>query len=689
MENRQYYIPQGDSQFARPYIDTDEWREYPLRHRYIHGGFEGTQTRFCFYYPEKEAYAGRFFHFMMPVQGPEDSVQAQTGEEDIVSFSLSHGAYFVQSNMGGLVNGAGDKTLVYRSSAQVAVYSRKIAVEIYGCGRPYGYLFGGSGGSLKTISCIENTTGIWDGAVPYVIGCPAAMPNFFTIRAHAMRILRNKMAQIGDAVMPGGGDPYAQLNEEEKDALREASAMGFPLESWATYQTMNEGALPVLYPTVPLMDPTYFEDFWTKEGYLGADPNSSAVRDRIHYQTEIVRIRSSEESLSGMAEKIDEGNSYGVDEAWKHQFGKMGKMPLLTLKVFPLPENGAPYTRGLTMRFLSGRQEGVTIKILWCGGCTFTGESDTSGRDLAEILSQVCVGDRVEIDNSDYIAVQTYHRHQVPSADFYVWDYFRNADGTPKYPQRPVFIGPIMAEGGAGSVQKGTPTCKIIVLCSHMDESAFPWCGDWYRKQVMENRGTDSSDIMRLWIMERCMHIDCGEGRSEHNQHIVSYLGALHQALLDLAEWVEKGIDPAATSEYDVVNGQMKLPETAEERKGIQPTARLTAESGCTKSEKDILTVRINQPITFTLQVDVTKATGNLEEVLWDFTASDAFKPLGTLRPAAWSDKGTGLAEAKAEFTFNEPGTYFPVAKYASNRTIGDPFTRIRNQKSMRIIVTV
>ena len=35
-----------DSLFAKPYIDVDEWRNEPVRHRYVHGGFEGTETRF-------------------------------------------------------------------------------------------------------------------------------------------------------------------------------------------------------------------------------------------------------------------------------------------------------------------------------------------------------------------------------------------------------------------------------------------------------------------------------------------------------------------------------------------------------------------------------------------------------------------------------------------------------------------
>ena len=37
----------------------------------------------------------------------------------------------------------------------------------YGEHRPYGYVFGGSGGAYRTVACIENGHDVWDGAVPY------------------------------------------------------------------------------------------------------------------------------------------------------------------------------------------------------------------------------------------------------------------------------------------------------------------------------------------------------------------------------------------------------------------------------------------------------------------------------------------------------------------------------------------
>ncbi len=42
------YIP-ADTFFGAPYIDSDEWRESPLPHRHVYGGFRDTDTRFTFY----------------------------------------------------------------------------------------------------------------------------------------------------------------------------------------------------------------------------------------------------------------------------------------------------------------------------------------------------------------------------------------------------------------------------------------------------------------------------------------------------------------------------------------------------------------------------------------------------------------------------------------------------------------
>src|ERR1700759_1682060 len=50
-----------DAFLGAPFIDVDDWRDEPVPHRYVHGGFEGTSTRFAFCYPPAEGYQGRLF----------------------------------------------------------------------------------------------------------------------------------------------------------------------------------------------------------------------------------------------------------------------------------------------------------------------------------------------------------------------------------------------------------------------------------------------------------------------------------------------------------------------------------------------------------------------------------------------------------------------------------------------------
>jgi hypothetical protein len=119
--------------------------------------------------------------------------------------------------------------LSFGSLSAVATYSRVLAAQMYGPHRPYGYVYGGSGGAFKTLSCVENTKGVWDGSVPFVHGSPVSLPNAFTVQAHAMRVLQRKFPQIVDAIEPGGGgDMYAGLTVEEREALAEVTRMGFP-----------------------------------------------------------------------------------------------------------------------------------------------------------------------------------------------------------------------------------------------------------------------------------------------------------------------------------------------------------------------------------------------------------------------------------------------------------------------------
>lgn len=672
--NALIYNPKNDPQFQKPYVDVDEWREGAVRYHYIHGGFEGTETRFSFYFPTEKEYRGRFFHFTAPMQGSENASQVLEGEEDKIAFARIHGAYFVETNLGvGPVFGPiADPTIIYRASAAAAEYSREVAVKLYGLHRPFGYIFGGSGGGFKSTSCFENCSA-WDGAAPYVIGSPVAIPNCFTVRAYAKRVLRHKLPLIADAVEPGGGDMYTGLEGEEKAALEEVTKMGFPPRSWFYYQDLDDGALPVLTPAVRAMDPSYYEDFWKIPGYLGADPNSSAARDRIQYRTRVKAVHLPRK----LKEAPENTDKTGVDDSWQRLArGDTGLDSSPYIEVENLPESD--YLAGLVFGIASGEAAGfeTSVETLEKNRIIL---SAFFGRDeLLEALSKLKAGDEIMLGNSDYIALQCYHRHQVPDTSYKVWDQFRDKDGNPRYPQRPFLVGPVICRGGAGSLQSGKFNGKMIVVAAMMDMDALPWQADWYRGRVKEHLGERENEQFRLWYIDNAVHGDIAKTLGD--LHVVPYLGALHQALLDLAAWVEQGIAPPETTNYTLSDGQLSVPPTAKERRGIQPVVHLKA-NGAEKAE-----VGIGQPVSFFASVEVPPGAGKLIAAEWSFEGEADYPVKGIF---------TGLSEDGASATvlavhrFYASGVYFPVLRITSNRTgdAGDIFTRVKSLCRVRVEV--
>lgn len=659
------YNPKLDCQFQKPYVDIEEWREDEVDYYYVHGGFEGTEVRFSYYFPKKENYKGRFFQFMAPFQGHEDASQRLKGESSKIGFAISSGAYFVECNMGGPTASG---PIIYQSNAAAAEYSREVAIRLFGEHRPYGYVYGGSGGGFKSISCMENTD-TWDGAVPFIIGTPVAIPNVFTSRAHGLRVLRHKLPMIADALEPGGsGDIYEGLNQEEKEALEEVSHMGFPDRLWFSHEYVGLGALPIFVPTIGSMDPEYLTDFWTKPGYHGTEPNSSAVRDRIQFSTVITETSIQLDIISDIDDE-----STGADGAWQRQNRSIDisqAQPWIELESIP---TGDLYLTGTEIHILSGDAAGFKLPLDKLeGNRAFIGEG--FGIDnMVEILEKIQSGDEVKLENSDFIAIQTYHRHQIPSDDFYVWDYFKNDDGTPKYPQRPQLIGPMITAGGAGSLQSGNYNGKIIVVACLLDESAYPWSPDWYRNTVKEQLGEEESNNFRLWFMDNAMHDD--QATTIDDLHLISYLGAVHQALLDVSNWVENDSTPHDNTNYHLEKGQLTVSPIAEERKGIQPIVKLLANG------EESITVHVGEEVQFTALVDIPSEAGSITVAEWSFEGELDF-PEKEL-----------TEEVKVEFsnihTFSKPGTYFPVVRVKANRDgkIENIYTQIQNLSRVRVIV--
>jgi len=669
----------ADTLLKSPYVDVDEWRDKPIRHRYVHGGFKGTETRFSFYFPPKEKYEGRFFQYITPFPDNEYLSQGASGEEDKIGFSVSSGAYFIETNGGGRIDFgkpgfASDPSIgAYRANAASAQFSRVVAVQIFGGKRPYGYAFGGSGGAYRTIGGIENTEDVWDGVVPYVVGSPMAIPNVFTVRMHAMRVLKDKLAQIIDAVEPGGsGDMYAGLNAEEKDALQEVTKMGYPPKSWFGYKTMGIHGFLVLYQGVVMADRKYFtDDFWKVPGYLGANPPPSLLKARIQKVSKIkAGIPVDEAARLGLIESPSAQERGTAEAAWKSMGEKEGTMPVAFQLEDMLPDIDFP---GGDLVIKSGTAVGKTLQLT-----KIAGDKVIIGPADARVLAQVKQGDEVQVDNSNFLAVQTYHRHQVPGNEYKVWDQFRDKDGKPIYPQRPMMLGPLFTRSASGVLPGGKYKGKMIVLASLWDREAFPWQADWYRLKVMENLGAETDNHFRLWYTDHALHGDLT--KQEDPTHTVSYLGVLQQALRDLSAWVEKGIAPPATTNYNIEDGQVIVPPTATERKGIQPVLTLKANGG------ERAEVKVGEPVTFNAIIELPQNTGKIVAAQWDFEGAGSFGVEGKLIPDGNSSTRVTL---KTSHVFTKPGTYFTTLRGVAQRQgdVRTPYARIQNLARVRIIV--
>ena len=686
-----------DPDYQDPYIDVDEMRARRLADgteivcRYMHGGFKAKGVKFSFYFPRHDQFKGRFFQYLSPFPGPDEEMASmeKTGTGDKPAFALINGAYFVESNMGSrqMFGGSSEPQRVWKSSAAVAEYSRIKAMEIYECPRPIGIVYGGSGGGYKTMACIENTDA-WDGAVPFVIGSPVSLPNTITMHAQGQRVLRHAFGKIVDALDAGGsGDMYAGLSEDEASMLRELTDMGFPPQAWYLEAggKIDDGSLPVLTPGVKRADPEYFRDFWTVPGYMGADPNSSASRDRLvfHGVVKSVHLPGQPESLSESV-RIESRN--GVDDAWKKMLTD-GKDAWIELEQLPAGED--MYLKGVNITFESGEScgkqllMGDMVRDTGTGGGYLTIGMCYGMDDLHGVLSRVRPGDKVSLDNSDYIAIQSYYRHQTPSdLSFHAWDQFRDENGRPILPQRSNVMG--YGFTGTGTVQDGDIQGKVIVVQALTDESTCPWCGDWYRSKVRETKG--SEDDFRIYYMQRCMHNDSYD--SENNM-VVNYKGALAQSILDMADWIQEGKEPLKSTVYQRVGGQIVEEPDPAKRCGVQAGIILTVNGGkCVK-------VKAGGEFVLRAEITLPEQSGEVTSVCYDFNdcwdfpdkVENLFPVQGSFTPTG--ENGIHGAVSELVHHYDEPGTYFISARVTSQRhgDAGDIFTQVKNLDRVRVIV--
>lgn len=622
------------------FVDVDETRDDPLPHRYLHGGFEGTETRFSVYYPPPASWRGRFFSSIEGGPGGRET-RAAAGEAGpgSLAFARAMGAYLVETNSGHRIvpgrpasRGSGDpKVTSYGANADAARWAREFAKTVYGSTPRYGYVFGPSGGAWRTVLCVENTD-VWDGSVPFISGMGGGV-NFPSLVANVARMLGPDLASVVDAHDPGGsGDPFARLTGPQRLELARLYRSG--LQPGAEFSLLRSElefrVMRIVGSMHDEFDPTYVDDFWTVRGHAGADGElDDVVIDEDVTITRIVRAE-------------DRGR-------------------VVAIVVDPDPDRDA---RGAIVR-ARGEEATIVGRI---------GEALAIDVASGDRLDGVVEGETVHISNRRYLAFCLLYRYQVDP------EYAEAAQllvaGAPMYPQRPVSV----AHALTGVPLTGRFHGKMIYVANLKDTATSPVSGAiGYRSRVRRAGGTEAEARLRTWLIDNASHAD-GSRLAQGpppvtSTRLIDWGGCVERALTALIGWVENAAEPPPDTGFTYDDGRVRLAGRAAERRGIQPTVVLRA-NGAERTE-----VRAGTTVTFEVAAEAAPGPDRLLGVEWDFQGT-----------GVWSAQSPGrgaLLVATAAYTYERPGTYFPSVRVTAHP--GPPVPewccRIHNLGRARVVV--
>jgi hypothetical protein len=677
-----------DDFFGAPFVDVDEWREKPAPHRHVHGGLQGTDTRFTFYYPPADGYQGRMYH---PLEG------ANGGHED--SFGNEHGnllgglemivrlgGYMVESNMGHLGDvfdpKAGPEKTIYafRAAAESARFSKFLAAQIYGQAPHHSYVWGGSGGGRRSPGCLEYGPDVWDGALPFMGGGeteahgefrPLKWTSNFPVMFNVQRLLGDKLLDVIDAVSPGGsGDPFGGLNTHQREELANLYRTGFPRgDEWVIGQPSG-----VIWQWGSMADELqreddYYEKFWTTPGHVGYDQPDLVRGDRIDKPGTVTRVICAQDFLDD-------------PELRKPEYASLRPRALMLAgtRGFDLPiaaeipGASSGYQLGTNVRITSGKAAGRSLYVMYFVGDLMV--CDGAGEASNLRFTDVVPGDDVHLDNHAFLAHCYYSRHHL--TDEPKWD-FMKVDGKPIYPQHELPPNsPFMGVAYSGQYEG-----KLLWVHHTHDASLWPSDGVVYQAQVLRAQGAAAAaKKFRIRWTENAEHVPAEfvpsmPDRSSHTW-LIDYRPVIEQSLADLAKWVEDGVEPAGTN-FTYADGKVTLPPTAAERGGIQSVVRVGANGGV-RAE-----VKVGEPVTLTVHAEAPPGAGTIIAATWDFDGSGAyaFEHEDIDGTAANVDLSTTHA-------WDRPGTYFATCLVHSH-VDGDrnaTSRRLPNLASARVVVS-
>jgi hypothetical protein len=658
----------SDPFFGPAFVDVDEWRDAPVRHRYVHGGFHRTDTRFSCYFPPAEQWRGRLLQTLEGGNGGhENTAQSGVGTMGGIAFAVASGAYLVESNQGHI---GSDLSILFReptvhafrASAQAARFSRELAEQMYGAPPHHGYVFGGSGGSARVILCLEHCPDVWQGAVPFITGHASSWSLGFSVQANAARVLGPKMADVIDAVEPGGhGDPFAGLTSSQREALAAMYRAGFPRGAESSFGTSGyAGTFASHIGALEEFDPRYVDDFWSVPGYMGAD--GALATSLVEDKATVAHVVSGAE-VAASAARTGEGGLAALFAA------AAGDTPVAVVLdgVEPAPLVGA------ALHIVSGAASGRKLFCVATVGAAVLGAAD-----ITERFEDVAPGDEILVDNREYLAYAYFHRYQV-RADAPEYRQFQ-VDGRPVYPQRADFSRSGLLSGANAT---GKFEGKMIVVQNAHDAACWPNAAIAFRREVQAHLGDRLVDQYRLWFNEHAAHLPGSlnpvSAPPVPTTRLIDYAGTLEQALTDLMAWVEDGVAPPADTGYTLDDDQrFTLAPTASERGGVQPVVEAAANGGA-RAE-----VTVGESVSLSMRATTPPGGGTITRVEWDYDGTGAF-------PFEHDNVDGSACDVTFETThaFAEPGTYFPCVRVTSHRK-GDRAAehgRLVNLGRVRVVV--
>ncbi|KAM5353367.1 hypothetical protein ACJ41O_000017 [Fusarium nematophilum] len=223
--------------------------------------------------------------------------------------------------------------------------------------------------------------------------------------------------------------------------------------------------------SVKAHDPTYVEDFWTRSGYLGSDPEDPIQAHRVQFETTIASITLGDAALQ--------------------------------VKFIDSPER---VLEDSNIVVIDGTSKGALIPTTRIQNGTATFPWITTQADLASLR---------------------------PGDKYYGWNQFRDKQGKPLYPRRNVSIGRLGTLNSASCIQDGHITAPTLHLQNLMDIDAFPWKADWYKPAVKRALGSEANDQFVLWYTDHAQH-DNPASMLAH-AYTINFSGVLQQGLRDPA----------------------------------------------------------------------------------------------------------------------------------------------------------